>query len=376
MPTGELLLDTSGNLFGTTEVGGKTGSGAIFQLQPGAHYTETLLKSLCTGDCGTGGYPLAGLIEDVAGNLYGTAFFGGEFRSGVVFELLLSGGQHRLKVLHSFANSDGAHPAYGSLTYQGKESGLPYDGTSMLFGATEYGGDAGAGAIFALTPPPPGKTKWAYQALYSFCTSDCSDGKSPEYALTIDSAGNLYGGNDSGVLFELSPAGTAWTFTRLYTSVSGEQYGPLLLDNSGNLVGTATVGGPTGAGTLFRLQPNGMNSIYTQLYAFSSTCGSPPFCPDGGYPRQIAIDAAGNVFGTTFYGGANQSYYAPYNGGTLFEYSNSGSFHTLYSFCSASSCADGSNPQGGPILEGNGALFGMTFSGGVNNNGVVYRFRQ
>jgi uncharacterized repeat protein (TIGR03803 family) len=253
-PTGVLVQDASGNLYGTTIGGGvQTGSsgfGVVYKLDPSGH--ETVLYSFSGG--ADGGYPAAGVIRDAAGNLYGTAWYGGAFNEGVVFKIDTSNTE---KVLYSFTGrADGGSPF----------SGLVRDPSGNLYGTTEGGGNlcgaAGCGVVFKLD------TNDNESVLHSF---SYPDGAFPESATLIrDTAGNLYGvtygGGTScsfpgcGVVFKLDASGNE-TLLHSFTATGGDGENPsagLRLDGSGSLYGTTVWGGTPGLGTMFKLTPLGV----------------------------------------------------------------------------------------------------------------------
>jgi len=192
VPSGSLLLDADGNLYGTTENGGKYNYGTVFELSPsGSGWKVQVLYSFTLGS--DGGYPLAGLVADPQGNLYGTASLGGncaEGGCGVVFELSPTGSGWALTVIHNFTGSpDGASPT----------ATLLRDSAGNLYGTTNSGGltgicswegtGDGCGTVFELTPTRSG---WMETILYSF--TGAADGAVPLYgALVMDGRGNLYG---------------------------------------------------------------------------------------------------------------------------------------------------------------------------------------
>jgi uncharacterized repeat protein (TIGR03803 family) len=255
-PTGTLLRDSAGNIYGTTGGGGTHNSGTIFKLHNGV---PTVLYNF-TGK-GDGAIP-NGLVRDAAGNLYGTTFVGGNGCSspgcGIVFKLELDGG---FKVLHSFTGTDGSNPFYFG-------GGLLRDKAGNLYGATEQGGlnscSGGCGVIFELT------TSGVFSVLHKFSGPD---GASPNQGLVRDAAGNLYGtavggganntcnGGGCGVIFKLDKAGKL-TVLHIFSGADGSfPEAGLLRDSSGSLYGT-TVSGPgtgcgsgSGCGTVFKLTP-------------------------------------------------------------------------------------------------------------------------
>src|SRR5664279_2753958 len=210
-PYAGLIFDAAGNLYGTTNSGGTYGYWTVFELTPtaGGGWTEKVLYSFNAN--GTDGYgPVAGLIFDAAGNLYGTTLGGGTYYSGTVFELTpAAGGGWTEKVLHNFNENgtDGALP----------RAPLIFDAAGNLYGTTEYGGtyyDSDLGTVFELTPAAGGG--WTEKVLHNFGIG--RDGTDPLAGLIFDAAGNLYGTTEyagnygAGTVFELTPtAGGGWT---------------------------------------------------------------------------------------------------------------------------------------------------------------------
>ncbi len=234
-PTGGLLMDASGDLYGTTVGGGLSAfvSGTVFELVPNAKKTkwkEKVLYEFCAqANCADGEEPTSTLIADKSGDLYGTTSAGGKTGHGLAFELMPNAKRTKwkLKVLYNFCSVGGASCLDGDafsplehagLTYAGAATGVPYDGTSPLYGTTIQGavgtdGGLGPGVVFELTP---GKKKWSETVIHVFCQaiSTCKDGLNPVAGLIVDAAGNLYGttlngrlggvGN-GGTVFEVSP---------------------------------------------------------------------------------------------------------------------------------------------------------------------------
>ena len=384
LPAGQALaLDPDGNLYGTTPVGGRYGNGTIYQLFPkhgGARYFKHVLKAFCQDTpCPTGGAPSSGVIRDTAGNLYGTTPANSETICGTIYEAVPSGGKTELKVLHRFDSSggDGCDPNFGTLEYQGKDTGQPYDGTSPLFGAADKGGAYGHGAIYQLSPPKPGRKAWQETILYSFCASTgCPDGQAPSSNLVMDASGDLYGATLDGKVFECRPNGGFFICSTIWLTTSGEEYGQLAIKSDGTLIGVAPSGGPHN-GTLYSLTPDGSGGFnYALLHDFCAGGGS---CSDGVVPGTVLIDATGNIFGVTAGGGANAAPSgSPFpGGGVLFEYSSGGTYSVLHNFCSETNCTDGGTPDEGLVRDGNGNFFGTTALGGpVDHNpnglGVAY----
>jgi uncharacterized repeat protein (TIGR03803 family) len=270
------------------------------------------------------------------------------------------------------------------LTYSGASAGLPYDGTSPLYGTATHGGASDNGVIFELTSPAPGKKKWHMKTIHTFCAGGepCADGSLPLGSLTIDTSNNLFGttitGGDhnGGAVYELSPSPgkTGWTEVVLYSFCSLSQCADGGFPNgvtmaSDNLFGTTFEGGNQtcggGCGVAFRLSPNGLAWQESVLYTFCALAN----CADGTNPiGDVLLDPSGNLFGTTAYGGIKDPVDAPTGGGTLFEIGASG-FQVLFSFCTDFCHNDGASPAAGLIMDSSGNLFGTTANAGLHNGG-------
>jgi uncharacterized repeat protein (TIGR03803 family) len=323
-PEGPLVMDASGNLFGTAAAGGGPGrlAGTVFMLAPNG--SETTLYAFCSKtNCIDGEHPRGGLVVDAHGNLFGVTSAGGGRGMGVVYQLTAGSPQYKQTVIHSFCSSptctDGAFPAAGT----SPAPGLIIDAAGNLYGTTSQGGAHDNGEVFELSPSDSGT--YALRVLYSFCPKDdCSGGQAPNSGLLLDGAGNIYGTtarggtghtfqNESvGVLFRLSPHGQDFTETVLYNFCSESHCtdgalptGSLIMDSAGVLYGTASAGGAKKAGVVFALAPNG---TYAVLHDFCSD----RHCADGDTPQAIVEDARGNLFGTAAKGGADKK-------GTVFE---------------------------------------------------------
>jgi uncharacterized repeat protein (TIGR03803 family) len=199
-PQSGVTLDAAGNLYGTTYYGGTDGTGTVFELSlDNGKWMEKVLYSFKLNGRDAL-YPAAGLIFDMAGNLYGTTEGGGFHGGGTVFELMRNHSQWTEKVLHGFNENskDGAYPL----------AGLVMDKHENLYGTTYYGGTYGAGTVFELILD---KGEWAEKRLYSFCPMTyCYDGALPMAGVIFDKAGNLYGTTENG---GLSAGGTVFEVT-------------------------------------------------------------------------------------------------------------------------------------------------------------------
>jgi len=293
-PSGNLAIAPDGTIFGTTE-GGGVGNGVVYELTPsGDTYTETILHAFGYGQTPAN----AGVIRDKAGNLYGETAGGGTFTDGTVYELKHTASGYKYATLYSFNGNDGNYPS----------GGLIMDSQGNLYGTTISGGNY-MGNVFELKRGTGGT--WTENILYTF--QNTADGVNPEAALTFDSSGNLYGttvyGGDTscgegfgcGEVFELSPSGGVWTKTTLHAFAGNPDghapFSAVTFDAAGNLWGTTLNGGTNDAGALFELSP--ATEGWSEQIVHSFTDRS-----DGGYPAwQVTIDAHGNVFGTTQFGG-------------------------------------------------------------------------
>jgi uncharacterized repeat protein (TIGR03803 family) len=291
-----LVFDAAGDLYGTTYEGGAYNSGVVFKLKPNPDgtWTESVLYSF-SGAGGT--FPVAGLVFDATGNLYGTALAGGADGDGVVFKLKPnSDGTWTESVLHSFTGADGAEPS----------AGLIFDAAGNLYGTTAGGGADGDGVVFKLEPNSDGT--WTESVLHSFTGTD---GKSPVAGLVFDAAGNLYGttvgggagcgGSGCGVVWKLQPKfdGT-WTESVLHSFTGTDGVNPYnagLVVHADILYGTTSAGGTYGYGVAFKLLPTSSGWSETVLHTFVSY-GRNPLAP-------VIFDPAGNLYGTTLSGKAD-----------------------------------------------------------------------
>jgi uncharacterized repeat protein (TIGR03803 family) len=261
-PGGALLFDSAGNLYGTTQAGGDSAAGTVFELSPSVSgsWTEALIYSFSPNakGLGDGKSPDCGLIFDSAGNLYGTTRGGGSLGNGTVFELTPSGGGAWTEtVLYSFASgaTDGAYPL----------GGLIFDSSGNLYGTASQGGPQGGGTVYKLTPSSYGG--WTETVLYFFYpVFPSTDGNYPIGNVVFDSSGNLYGttaeggigycfglGPVCGIVYKLTPAAGPWTETVLhyFNDNGSDGYYPfagLVPGSGGNLYGATELGGTAGRG--------------------------------------------------------------------------------------------------------------------------------
>ena len=332
-PNAGLVIDAAGNLYGTTAGGGSAGDGTAFELPAAA---RTNLVTVGTFNGGNGMTP-NGLAIDPAGNLFGTAQRGGSYADGTVFKLVV-GGQPSVLTLDTFAAANGQYP----------QAPVTSDAAGNLFGTTYQGGPYGVGTVFEVDAASRGLT-----TVVTFNTS--SGGQHPAAGLVADAAGNLYG-TTSTTAFELSGTGHQ-TVTTLATFTGGNGAVPsgLTIDPAGNLYGTTNFGGTGGVGTAFELS-GPTHQTLTTLATFAGANGSQPA---GG----LTVDAAGNLYGTTFGGGAG-------NAGTVFQLS--GPTHQTLTTLASFSSANGSGPSGSLAVDGAGDVFGTTAAGGPGGQGTAF----
>jgi uncharacterized repeat protein (TIGR03803 family) len=375
-----LIIDGSGNLYGTVAGGGAQGDGAVFQLKrSGTIWRETVLYSFCADtNCSDGKLPRGSLKMDSAGNLYGVTALGGAHGLGMVFELKPNPTRTawREKVLYSFCAdsncSDGASP----------NGPLVLDRSGNLYGTTQDGGTVNnSGVVFKLTLNAA-RTAFRETVLYAFCPfSLCVDGALPKWGLTIDASGALYGTTNFGGKFldgvAFAVAGTVERVLYNFCSRTNCPDGSLpvsgvTIDNIGNLYGTTSSGGGSNNGVVFELTKTGAEKV---LYSFCAKSG----CVDGGMhgslPDAGITDQLGNLYGTTQFGGS-----AANSAGVIFELVHSAtgfSEKVLYTFCPLSGCPDGAAPSG-VVKDTAGNLYGTTFRGGGGfiSGGVAFELEN
>jgi uncharacterized repeat protein (TIGR03803 family) len=398
-----VVFDKHGNLYGTTQMGGSgpctlsgQGCGEVFEATPArdasGHLTweKRVIYEFQGGD-DDGATPMAPLVLDEQGNLYGTTTAGGgtEYGAGcgTVFELHTEGGEWIEKVLYKFTcGSDGGTP----------ESSLTLDLKGDLYGTTYNGGlnvcngKWPCGVVYELQRA---ETGWTEIVLHSF---DYKDGGDPIGGLVMDSSGNLYGTTPyggqphidpfepTGTIFVLQPTESGWSFHVLYRFPVGDggSFANLALDANGSLYGTTNAGGANNFGSVFELQrPMEGESPWTfsTLHSFTGL-------DDGGGPQAgVVLDGAGNLYGTAGGGGTGQVCFPQGDCGLVFELTPSGGDWTesvLYDFQGGD---DGAFPNTTPLLDPWGNLYGTTAYGGDPNCipfpeysgcGTVYRISR
>lgn len=361
---GSLILDSKGNLYGTTAGGANSTCGGIcgtvFELSPSkAGWKKTTLYEF-TGSP-DGAQPDSGLVFDRAGNLYGTTVQGGSSGCGTVFELSpASGGGWTESVLQSFIGSGGCAPV----------AGVILDKAGNLYGTTLGGGANSSGTVFELTDTAG---VWTETVLHSF--GDASDGQNSYAALAMDKAGNLYGTTlyggaySFGTVFELSQTGGLWTEKVIYDFkyYNGKHdgaypYAGVSLDAAGNIYGTTNYGGagtacePGSCGAVYRLKRS--NNGWTEGVLYSFRGGK-----DGSLPVAGVTLIGSKLYGTTSFGGGGTCQLNGLTGcGTIFSLEQSGGKWVEAVFRLKGS--NGALPQAGIVANKNGVLFGTTLYGG------------
>jgi len=378
-PMGQLILDSSGNLYGTDFFGSAinddcpSGCGVVFRLtKSGSSWTYETLHTF-VGNTTDVGHPSGALAFDSSGNLYGTGQTGASSDTcyqgsscGGVFKLTASDGWAE-SLAYSFTASTGVTPS-GLTAYKGN-----------LYGVTIYGPKStGAGSVYELTEK---KGKWTHSTIYDLIGS--TDGYEPIGFVTFDE-GNIYGATpyggttESGSIYEISDATKKWVFTTIYSAPDtpgGAFPSALITDSKGNLYGSFDGGGSSacefGCGSVFELEKTSTGWNLITLYEFSSVT-------DGEGPGALVFDSSGNLYGTTFLGGTGSCTFYQYSGcGTVFKLTkkrSSWTKSTVYDFTGGS---DGQFPNGNSLaIDSSGNLYGLTIGGssyGTSGYGSVFK---
>ena len=371
---GNLVFDSAGNLYGTTGDQYDPSLITVFQLSPNSDgsWTENVLWT-ATG----GSDPLnirAGVTFDASGNLYSTSQYGGAFGCGTVFKLThnSNGTWSESNLVDFDCGSTGAN-AIGGVTF---------DKAGNLYGSTINGGDFGNGLIFQLTPNSDGS--WIENVLHHFTGGN--DGAYPDHPfLVFDASGTLYGSaalgaqgvcplfgsKKCGTLFKLTPqSGATWTFTVIHTFTGGTDggnpEGTLVFDKSGNIYGTTYGGGAHGSGVAFKLIPHANGKWgETVLHAFKA--GGDGANPLGG----LIFDASGNLFGTTANGGQNQCFNAP-GCGTVYELSPNSTGGYTEKILVHFHGTPNATPYNDLVMDSSGNLYGTATGYGMYASGNIY----
>jgi uncharacterized repeat protein (TIGR03803 family) len=340
---------SDGNYYATTSVGGANSKGSVVMITPGG--TVTLLYSFASSGP-NGDYPSSGLIQGRDGYLYGTTTSAGGGNKGTLYRLTL-GAPATFTLLHSFAGgtTDGNEPE-GSLV-QGTDGNL--------YGVTVSGGTGELGTVFNISTVSP----YPVTLLHSF-VGGTLDGSQPYAGLVQGTDGNFYGTTTAGgvkgdgTVFSINSTGTTFTLLHSFSTATtdgNQPYSGLVQGTDGNFYGTTYVGGAKKDGTVFSINSTG--STFSLLHSFTgaTTDGKEPFAT-------LVQGSDGKLYGTTEIGGANSD-------GTAFAVSLSGAFTQAHSF--TGSPADGTEAYGGLVQGDDGSFYGISYAGGANNRGAVYK---
>ncbi len=372
-PHGNLVFDAAGNLYGTTAQGGGTsachgqyqGCGIVFQLEPqsSGDWKENVLYSFSNGS--TGGVGLEGdLVLDAAGNVYGTAYWGGSDFEGTVFELSPGSNGWTEKDIYAFCPSgcgDGGSPA----------SGVIFDDAGNLYGTATAGGTDGGGVIFKLVPS---NGTWTESVLYSFCPYNTCGGGWYPWGLTRIANGDVYstttyGGNfvwpcvpgdGCGAVFKFDPKSGDYTALHRFDGRDGAfPNSAVVLDNQGNVYGSTRNDGAFGCGTVFQLSPKSEGGwTYNVRYNLRTTATA----------GSLAIDPAGNLYvaSSGIAGGTCQDQ----PNGKIFKLTPKAQGHWEYT--GIHTFGNGAQPGSGLIFDKQGNLYGTAATGGTHGYGFVF----
>ena len=349
-----LVQGIDGAFYGTTALGGDEG---VCNSGCGTVFKITSSGTLAAFDLNVtnGLEPLAGLLLATNGHFYGTAALGGASGGGTIFEITAAG---QLIAYYNFCTEMfGCPNGYGFDPMAAVIQAVDgsFYGTTLLGGNRETCPGAGCGTVFQLTPTG------ALTTLYSFCSqTNCTDGSLPDAGLIQASDGDFYGttygggSKDEGTIFKITEEGTLTTLHSFDGNDGINPHWGLLQAIDGNFYGTTNEGGTYAYGTIFEVTPNG---AFSTLYNFCSQINVQGYCADGSSPGGLVQATDGSLYGLTLTGGAN-------NDGTIFRITTGDALTTLYSFCSQPTCTDGSSPSGALLQATNGNFYGTTTSGG------------
>lgn len=369
-----VVQDGAGDLYGTTSKGGASNAGVVYKVDPAGN--ETVLYNFTGGADGAG--PFSNLVRDEAGNIFGAAFSGGTAGAGVVYEVDATGKQ---TVIYNFSgHADGGGP-----------NSLIRDKAGNFFGTAANGGAASAGVVYKLTPA-------GQQTVLYYFGGETTDGATP-VGLTADTSGNLYGATSGGGQYS---TGVLWKVDFLgrekvlYPYLSGATAGPALdaagnlyvpagnslyeINTAGQLIATYGFGAPVESGVILDAAGNIYGTVYSsnevfkidptgQVTVLCNFIPPPPRTHDGATPfGSIVMDASGNLYGTTYHGGTAGA-------GTVYKLDPSGHETLLYSFSRFNNV-----PASGVTLDSSGNLYGTALPALVykldmaGNQTVIYTF--
>jgi uncharacterized repeat protein (TIGR03803 family) len=364
-PTTGVIFDAAGNLYGTTFEGdSKTcnnnefGCGVVFEMSPQANGTWSYNVIYAFTGGADGLHPSTQLVFDAAGNLYGATFgpVNTHASYGTVYELSPNGdGTWKFSLLYTFPGGNGG----------GQPNWLVIDGSGNLYGTAQEGGSFGQGIVFELSPS---SGAWKFSLVHTF--TGCQDGGLP-LSLAFDAKGNLYGTSElgglkcspssGGTIFQLIPnTGGGWHESVLDSFDDGPSGGAprsLIFDAAGNMYGVGSEGGKNNnTGVVFKLTP-GSNGKWSEtvLHNFNGQ--------NGISPQSLVLGSDGQLYGSTKNG--------PADFGLVFELANQAGApeNVVYEFTGGT---DGNQPQGPIILDQAGNIYGTTGNGGANDVGAVF----
>lgn len=368
-PSDGVTIDAGGNLYGTNYSGG-AGYGTVYSLKhAGSSWVVFPLYSFSGGSDGANPWTRVNLGPN--GSLYGSTFAGGipgcafQGRNGCGVIFNLKPHSHSVctnipcpwdeSVLYSFTGgSDGWLPEGDLLFQSGNIIGTTQDGGVY----NNCNGFTGCGVVFQLTPSG---SSWTESVLWSF--GNGTDGVIPLSGVVPDRSGNLYGAALAGGtygyggVYQLTPSLTESVIYSFSGAADGYfAGGGVILDQSGNIYGTTIEGGSGGGGSAYELT-NG-TWAYNLVYSFSGG-------PTGAYDK-FTMDQAGNLYGATADNGA-------YGYGAVFKLTPSGggtwTYTSLHDFTNGN---DGAYPNASLVFDADGNIYGTANSGGANNYGVVF----
>jgi uncharacterized repeat protein (TIGR03803 family) len=385
-PGAALLTDRAGNLYGTTSSGGSANAGTFFKLtRTGSGYTQSVLHNFGSGSDGAnpiGNHPIGNLVTDSSGGIYGAT-------DSTVFKLTPTGTGYSESTIYAFDKYEACGP--GPACFPG--GGLALDSSGALYGSSRLGG-LGEGTIYKLTPAGSAYSEsdvvsFDVRSVNGFPTSDLIESGGIFYGTTSfkDDGGCSQLGGGGGAVFSLSPSSGYSGYSLLSVFGNYDIYGndrnldgdgtspnALIADGAGSLYGTTTCGGSKGFGTVFAVgsdppkDGDGSGGIDSKLYNFQGGW-------DGANPAAgLVADSAGNLFGTTEFGGSGSGV----GSGTVFKLTptpsaSSGYVESILHRFNGS--VDGANPAASLIVDSSGALYGTTSNGG-SGFGTVFKLTK
>jgi len=285
---------------------------------------------------GTNGDDPGNLVQGSDGNFYGTTQYGGSAGYGNVFRITPS---LVLTNLASFNYPNDVFP----------RAGLVQGSDGNFYGTTQYGGSAGYGNVFRITPSG---------ALANLVSFNYMNGAYPWAGLVQGSDGNFYGTTKQGgsagdgTVFRITPSGALTNLASFNNTNGAYPYAGLVQGSDGNFYGTTEQGGSAGDGTVFMITPSG---VLTNLISFNNTNGAYPYAG-------LVQGSDGNFYGTTFYGGSAGD-------GTVFRITPAGTLTTLMAFNNT----NGAHPSAALVQGSDGKFYGTTEDGGSGGGGVIFR---